>query len=145
MLQTLSKMVYRSLDYRKFQWQCWQCIVHDLNKNKIIPATYISLVCITCTGYFRNSTPWLHTRYLYSYMLRIWCPNIIIYCKSYHKYPRYKCGSPFRMTNRHHIITNKRHRARAELRISEFYYISLLSCQKVIFVIHAIGTSHITP
>ena len=29
-----SKMVYRSIDKRKFQGQCWQCLVHDRNKIK---------------------------------------------------------------------------------------------------------------
>ena len=29
----ISKMVYRSLHNRKFQGQCWQCLVHDRNKN----------------------------------------------------------------------------------------------------------------
>ena len=64
----ISKMVYRSLDYRKFQVQCWQCLVHDRNKNDIIPATYFPCVHYVYRIFHKSYTMVAFTLFIFWYV-----------------------------------------------------------------------------
>ena len=56
---------------------CSQFVIDSHSSNL---GLYIYLVCITSIGYGTHIAPHVYTRYLYSHVLPIWCPNITIYC-----------------------------------------------------------------